>query len=96
MKNVNLIDGKFNPTEAKETLVNMISSMIQFHINKNFISEYRTGKSEIKSLERIAELKEAKVNFLTLLLEAEKNNLVIELQSSVSISCAAKNQTETV
>lgn len=96
MKNVNLIDEKFNSTEAKETLVNMISSMIQFHINKNFISEYRTGKSEIKSLERIAELKEAKENFLTLLQEAEKNNLVIELQSSVSISCTAKNQTEIV
>lgn len=96
MENVTLIDGQFTPAEAKETLINMMSSMIQFHINKNFISEYRTGKSEIKSLERIAELREAKDNLLTLIKEAETNNLMIDLQSSVSIACLAENQVEKV
>lgn len=96
MNNVNLIKGTFTPAEAKETLVNMVSSMIQFHINKNFISEYRTGNSEIRSLERIAELQETKENLLALLKEAEKNNFMIDLQSSVSIASTAKNQVEKI
>lgn len=96
MKNLQLIDGKFSSSEANETLINMVSSMIQFHINKNFISEYRTGQSDNQSVNRIAELREVKENLLTLLKEAEKNNLMIELQSSVNISCVAKNQVEKI
>lgn len=96
MKNLQLIDGKFNSSEANETLMTMVSSMIQFHINKNFISEYRTGQSDNHSVHQIAELREVKEDLLALLKEAEKNNLMIEVQSSVNISCVAKNQLEKI
>lgn len=93
MDNVKLIDGKFSPMEAKEILLYMISSKIQFHTIKDFSSEIRTGEPEMRSRERIDELRETKKKIITLLAEAEKNNMIVELQSSVTISCTS-GQTE--
>lgn len=96
MENVKLIDGKFSPTEAKEILLNMISNKIQFHTIKDFSSEIRTGEPEMKSRERIKDLREAKKKIIALLEAAEKDNLVVEVLSSVTISCTGRKQEEKV
>lgn len=96
MNKIKLIDGKFSSNEAKEILLNMISSKIQFHTLKDFSSEICTGKPEIKSRERIKELRETKEDIIAILEQAEKENMVVEIQSSINISCTPKNQTEKV
>lgn len=96
MNNLKLIDGKFNPIEAKEILLNMISSKIQFHTIKDFSSQLRTGEFEINSRKRMQELKEAREKIIALLDEAQKNNLLVDIQSTINISCTAENRTEKV
>lgn len=82
--------------EAKEILLHIISSKIQFHSIKDFSSEIRTGEPEMKSQERIEELRETKKKTIALLEEAERENLIVVVQSSVSISYTAPKQVEKV
>lgn len=96
MDNLKLIDGEFSPMEAKEILLHIISSKIQFHSIKDFSSEIRTGEPEMKSQERIEELRETKKKTIALLEEAERENLIVVVQSSVSISYTAPKQVEKV
>lgn len=96
MDNLKLIDGKFSATEAKEILLQLISSKIQFHTIKDFSSEIRTGEPEMKSRQRINELKETRNKIIALLEEAEKKNLTVGLQSSVNISFTTEKQTEKI
>ncbi|MDT0688797.1 hypothetical protein RM549_03325 [Salegentibacter sp. F188] len=96
MENVKFIDGQFTPTEAKEILLNMISSKIQFHRIKEFSSEIRDGKPAINSQQRIKELQEAREKIITLMKDAENQNQMIDLQSTVNISYTAKNEVEKI
>ncbi|MGY5848578.1 hypothetical protein ACW6QP_14305 [Salegentibacter sp. HM20] len=96
MDNIKLIDGKFSANEAKEILLNMISSKIQFHTIKDFSSEIRTGEPENNSQKRMKELGETRERIITLLDDAQKNNLVVEIQSTINISCRAESRTEKV
>ncbi len=90
MKDLKLIDGKFSPNEAKEILLNIISSKIQFHTIKDFSSEIRTGEPEYKSRQRINELQKTRDRILTIIEEAEKSNSMIELVSPIQISFSPK------
>ena len=51
-----LIEGNFTDVEAKEILMNVISTKIQFHSMKNFSSKERFGKVDELSVKRIAAL----------------------------------------
>ena len=56
--NIKLIEGNFNPDEAKEVLLSLFNHKIQFHEAKNFSSEIRFGveghrcKKESSGIER--------------------------------------------
>lgn len=58
-----LIDGSFTPAEAKEVIINLLESKIQFHSRENFSSEIRYGKENQKSIGRRDQLLETKKNF---------------------------------
>lgn len=83
---IRLIDGKFDPEEAKELLLNIIGNKIQFHNTKNFSSEICFGKPDQKSLEKLLRLREAREIVIDLLKEASRNNCSIQIQSRINIS----------
>ena len=47
--NIKLIEGNFNPDEAKEVLLSLFNHKIQFHEAKNFSSEIRFGVEDTVS-----------------------------------------------
>lgn len=86
MESLKLIDGKYNSEEAKEILMNLISSKISFHTIKDFSSQERTGMSEPGSMERIQELQKTKGQIIKIIEKAREENLLLEIHSSVKIS----------
>lgn len=89
MKNtkvLKLIDGSFSPDEAREILMNVFSSKIQFNKMKNFSSEERFGKEDITALKRIPELKKSMDIISKLIEEAKQNNETIQIISEVKIT----------
>lgn len=94
VQKVKLIDGAFTPMEAKELLLNLIGSKIQFHTNKNFSAEIRTGETDRSSLEKIISLQGTRQRINDLLGEAQGKDLIIEIQSSIIISIVEKKQRE--
>lgn len=87
MENVRLIDGEFTPMDAKEVLLNLISSKIQFHTISDFSSGIRTGIPDKNSRERLSELRMAREKIIAYIEKAEKEGLLINIQSSITLSC---------
>lgn len=84
-----IIDGNFTYDEAKEILINMFTTKINFHNIKNWSSQERLGiedstakkripalRSEMKKLEVI--LEEAKIKKRKLLVSSEINISILE------------------
>lgn len=92
MEKVKLIDGEFTPVDAKEILLNMISSKIQFHSINDFSSDIRTGRPDTKSRERLAELRKAREKVTDFIKKAEKEGLLINIQSSITLSCSEEKK----
>lgn len=89
MKNtkvLKLIEGSFSPDEAREILMNVFSSKIQFNKMKNFSSEERFGKEDITAVKRIPELKKSMDIISKLIEEAKQNNETIQIISEVKIT----------
>ncbi len=95
MKNnevLSLIDGKFSATDARELLMNLFSSKIQFHQMKNFSSQERFGKDDKLAAKKIPILKE-NVEILSEILkkaEKQKGKLIIKAMVEISFSTPKK------
>lgn len=85
-KSLKLIDGNFSPEEALEILLNLFSSKIQFHQNKNFSSQIRFGKEDAMATKRTPELKGCIEELSSLVKEAAAKNQHISITSFVNIS----------
>ncbi len=96
MEKVKLIDGEFTPLDAKEVLLNMISSKIQFHTINDFSSDIRTGSPDKKSRERLSELRSAREQIMAFLEKAEKEGLLVNIQSSITLSCAEEKKVDQI
>jgi len=89
MKNtkvLKLIEGNFSHEEAREILMDVFSSKIQFNQMKNFSSEERFGKEDITAVKRIPELKKSMDIISKLIEEAKQNNETIQIISEVKIT----------
>lgn len=86
---IKLIEGIYSEKEAREILMNVISTKIHFHGMKNFSSKERFGKEDPASLKRITELNKDLVKINELLLFAKENKLNISLHSTIHISVSA-------
>ena len=89
MKNtetLTLIDGSFTHDEAKEVLLNMFSSKINFHNIKNWSSQERFGKDQEGAQSRIVALNKEIEKLNALLEEAQKNNQKIVVKSEIKIT----------
>ena len=92
--NLSLINGVYSSEEAKEILMNVFASKIQFHELKNLRSIVtRDTEDEISTL-RVRQLKQAVDQFNELLKQAEENNLELAIQSSIQISLRKSEKIE--
>ena len=92
--NLSLINGVYSSEEAKEILMNVFASKIQFHELKNLRSMVtRDTEDEISTL-RVRQLKQAVDQFNELLKQAEENNLELAIQSSIQISLRKSEKIE--
>ena len=92
--NLSLINGVYSSEEAKEILMNVFASKIQFHELKNLRSMVtRDTEDEISTL-RVRQLKQAVEQFNELMKQAEENNLELAIQSSIQISLRKSEKIE--
>jgi hypothetical protein len=82
---LSFIEGVFDPKEAEEILISMLSSKIQFHQMRTFSSVERFGKEDENSLNRISELKKSINKLLQLVTQAELSNKQLVITSHINI-----------
>lgn len=95
MTTINLIAGEFNPVEAREILLKLVDTKINFHKVQSLSTYIHYGHSNIDSEDRIKELKEAKEQINALVQRAIETNSNIEVGSTIDIALKAKVQPET-
>lgn len=81
-----LVKGKYTEEEAKEILMDLFHSKINFHEIKNFSFNERFGKNHDHSINRMSELRESIEVFSKLIANAEAENKSFTIESSVKIT----------
>lgn len=84
---IELIKGIFTPDEAREILLGLLDSKINFHNLKRWSSNERFGKPDSYSEQRVQYLKESrkKVETLVSRLISEEKNLIINSSIEINI-----------
>lgn len=85
IEKISLIEGLFEPIEAKELLISILSNKIQFHQLKNFSLVERFGKEDENSKRRIPELKNSIEKTLEIITRANEFNMKIKISSIINI-----------
>ena len=85
MKDLNLIEGVFATSDAKEILYALIDSKLKYHNIKLVSNNERFGIVDSNSEERIVYLKNAKKELQELIELAESKNKKVVIHSSVRI-----------
>lgn len=83
-----LIEGIFDPNEAKTLLNSLINNKISFHSLEDFSSQIRFNKDASHSKKRIEELNKMKglIEEVIHLAETEKHTLEIECMIKISVN----------
>lgn len=84
--NLSLINGFYSPEEAKEIIMNVFASKIQFHELKNLRSLVTSDVEDEVSIMRVRQLKNSVDEFNKLLDLAKENDLELSIQSSIEIT----------
>jgi hypothetical protein len=84
--NLSLINGFYSPEEAKEIIMNVFASKIQFHELKNLRSLVTRDVEDEVSIMRVRQLKSSVDEFNKLLDLAQENDLELSIQSSIEIT----------
>jgi len=85
-KKLTFIEGDFTYDEAKEILINIFSSKINFHTLKNWSSQERFGKDDEIAQKRIPALKNEMKKIEGILSEAKAKNKKLVVSSDIKIS----------
>lgn len=80
--------------EAKEILLKLVDSKINFHNIQSLSTYVRFGQANIESELRIKELKEAREQITALIQKAIDDNSTIEIGSTIDIAFKTKAQPE--
>jgi hypothetical protein len=83
---LSLINGIYSSEEAKEILMNVFASKIQFHELKNLRSIVTNDTEDPSSVLRVRQLRQAIEQFNELLKQAEESNLELSIHSSIAIN----------
>lgn len=82
------IEGNYSNEGAKEILMEILSSKINFHKIENYSSRERLGKEDELALKRIKELKMGAEKLLLLVSEAKVQQKQLIISSEINISLA--------
>ena len=82
---LSLIDGSFSPADAKELLVNLFTSKIQFHELRNFSIRERFGHTDMQAQHRIPALRQSREEAILLAQEAAETGKQLQITSIVEI-----------
>jgi hypothetical protein len=85
IEKLNLIEGEFSSHEAKEVLLNIFSTKINFHEMKNFSSQERFGKKNEISQKRIPKLKKSVEKMHKIIEKAIAKNRKLIITSEICI-----------
>ena len=85
MEEIQLIEGTFNPIEAADVLLSLVSYKIKFHNLQLLNLEGKTTEAKNQSEKRIEELKEAKKRITKLIMEARNSGTSLDIKSTISI-----------
>lgn len=81
-----IIDDNFTFDEAKDILMNMFTSKINFHNIKNWSSQERFGKNDPIAQKTIPSLRTELIKLEEILLEAKTKNKKLVVNSAINIS----------
>ena len=81
-----LIEGVFQPQEARDALLEVFTGKIRFHQQKNLSSMERFGKEDEIALRRIPELKAELKRIQQVVQEAEAHQMKLRIHADVHIS----------
>lgn len=82
---IELINGTFTPDEAREILLKLLNSKIQFHNVKNWSSLERLGKPDAYSELRLQHLIESRTKVQSLLSKAMVEERLLTINSRIEI-----------
>lgn len=88
IENIELIKGTFTPREAREILVELLNSKINFHNLKNWSSHERAGKPDAHSEQRLAYLNESRKKVETFFAEHINEEKNVTINSNIEITIA--------
>ena len=83
---IELIKGTFVPDEAREILLQLLDSKINFHNRRNFSSRERFGMPDPYSEQRLEHLMESRKKVLTLVSELNDEEKTITINSTIEIN----------
>lgn len=81
-----LIEGVFPEDEAREILMNMFSTKLQFHALRNLRSLERLGHEDEAAVRRMGELKQSMQDIQATLAQAKSGDRKLIMTSSVQIA----------
>lgn len=82
---VTLINGIYSPEQARDILMNLVSSKINFHNQEIFSIQERFGRNSAHSVKRVAELKQVRDNLMTYLNNLDNKQVNVKINSEVQI-----------
>ncbi len=82
---LSLIEGVFDEEEARDILMNIFATKINFHQLKNFSSQERFGIEDPTAISRIPELQKNIAKLEKILNEAKKHNKQMVISSEITI-----------
>ncbi len=80
-----IMDDNFTHDEAKEIIMNMFSSKLNFHNIKNWSSQERFGKNDAIAQEKIPALRNEMKRLEEILIEAKTKNKKLVVSSAINI-----------
>ncbi|MBL7932206.1 MAG: hypothetical protein JNL60_09895 [Bacteroidia bacterium] len=89
-KQYKLIDGTFEPNEAKNILFALFNSKINFHAMESFGITIRTSGDTSAHDLRIKQLSKASSEIMALMRKAEKKNQILKIDGIVTINILSK------
>ena len=85
---IDLIKGTFTPAEARNLLLDLLNSKINFHNKKNWSSRERFGKPDVDSEQKLQHLRESRSKVETLfskLINEDNEEKSLTLNSTIEI-----------
>jgi hypothetical protein len=88
-----LINGSFDPDDARQLLLNLINDKINFHQRNDLSRKERFGEADTASLKRIEELRRTKTDIMELMEYA--NSIGMKLTRNCDIDVLLEKQVQT-